>query len=108
MDVETALETVERANSQHAENPERFEADRPSYKRTFDEVHAIGTTEQLEALTDRVVQDITAANQRPEPEDVRRHAVDIFERHQVEIPKGSSLSPADSTGTDGELGAGPF
>jgi hypothetical protein len=108
MDAETALKKIERANEQHADDPESFDVDRPSYRRTFDEVQAIGTTEQLDALTDRVVQDITAANQRPQPEGVRRHAVDIFERHGVEIPDSSTLSPEDSAGTDAEIGGDPL
>ena len=108
MDAETALKKIEQANQQHADDPESFDADRASYRRTFDEVAQIGETEQVEALTDRVVQDISVANERPKPEGVRRHAVDIFERHQVEIPDESTLSPADSSGTDGELGADPF
>lgn len=98
MDSETALREIEQANDQHANDPEAFAAERASYKRTFDEVADIGTTEQLEALLDRVLQDITVANECPQPKGLRRHAVDIFERQNVEIPDGSTLSPEDSAG----------
>jgi len=108
MDAETALKEIEQATQQHADDPESFAADRASYRRTFDEVAQIGETEQVEALTDRVVQDITVANERPAPEGVRRHAVDIFERHAVEIPDSSTLSPEDSAGTDAEIGGDPI
>jgi len=108
MDAETALRKIEQANDDHAEDAESFETDRPSYKRTFAEVAEVGSSEEIEALTERVVQDITAANERPAPEAVRRHAVDVFERHGVAIPEESALSPADSTGTDAELDADPF
>jgi len=108
MSTETALREIEQANEKHAEDPESFAVDRESYQRTFDEVAAIGGSEELEALTERVIQDITVANERPAPEAVRRHAVDIFERHGVAIPDDSALSPSDSMGTDAELDADPF
>lgn len=108
MDPETALQEITRANNHHADEPDGFDVDRESYNRTLNEVADIGETEQLSALTERIVQDITVTGERPRPQDVRQHAVDIFERHGVAIPDSSTLSPEDSTGTDPELGGDYF
>lgn len=108
MDTETAIQEIEQANESKADDPESFEVDKAGYKRILNVMAAVGGQKEVDALTERVVQDITAANERPSPEAVRRHAVDICERHAVDIPESSELSRLDATGSDTELGGDWF
>ena len=108
MNTETALREIKQANETHADDPESFEVDRESYERILDEIEDIGGPSLVEALTERITQDIRAANERPAPDAVRRHAVDICERNEVGIPDSSELSGQDATGSDAELGGDPF
>ncbi|MEA1931727.1 hypothetical protein [Halohasta litorea] len=108
MNTTQALTEIEAANDTHADDPEGFDADKQSYNRVLTEAEEIGGSELVDALTERIVQDIRAANERPGPTAVRQHAVDLCERKEIDIPEGSELSGQDATGSDAELGNDPF
>lgn len=104
MNTTQALTEIEEANDTHADNPEEFDADAESYERVLAEVEEIGGPDLVEGLTERIVQDITAANERPGPTAARQHAVDLCERNGIAIPDGSGLSDQDATGSDAGIG----
>jgi len=104
MDPETALARIRQANDSHADDPESFDVDKESYERVLSEADDIGGPELVDALTGRIVQDITAATERPGPTAIRQHAVDLCERNGITIPEGSELADDEPTGSDAGIG----
>lgn len=104
MDPETALARIRQANDSHADDPETFAVDKESYERVLSEADDIGGPELVAALTDRIVQDIQAATERPGPTAVRQHAVDLCERKEITIPEHSELADDEPTGSDAGIG----
>ena len=104
MDPKTALARIRRANDSHADDPDTFDVDKESYERVLGEADTVGGRELVEALTDRIVQDIQAATERPGPTAVRQHAVDLCERKGITIPEHSELADDEPTGSDAGIG----
>jgi len=104
MDPERALSRIRQANDRHADDPDTFEVDKESYERVLSEADDVGGPELLEALTERIIQDITAATERPGPTAVRQHAVDLCERKDIAIPEHSELADDEPTGSDAGIG----
>jgi len=104
MDPETALREIKRANDRHANDPETFAVDKATYERVLSEAEGIGGPELVEALAERVIQDIRAASDRPGPTAIKQHAVDLCERRKITIPEGSEIADAEPTGSDAGIG----
>jgi len=104
MDPQTALREIKRANDRHADDPETFDVDKATYERVFSEADEIGGPELVEALAERVIQDIRAAAERPGSTAIKQHAVDLCERREITIPDGSELADAEPTGSDAGIG----
>ena len=104
MDPETALRAIKQANDRHADDPETFEVDRATYERVLSEAEEIGGPALVEALAERVIQDIRAASDRPGPTAIKQHAVDLCERREITIPDHSELADDDPTGSDAGIG----
>ena len=104
MDPQTALREIKQANDRHADDPGSFDVDKESYKRVLREADDVGGPELVEALTERIIQDITAATERPGPTAVRQHAVDLCERKGITIPEHSELADDEPTGSDAGIG----
>ena len=104
MDPETALREIKRANDRHADDPETFAVDRATYERVLSEAEHIGGSELVEALAQRVIQDIRAASERPGSTAIKQHAVDLCERREITIPDHSELADDEPTGSDAGIG----